>query len=60
MLSVRSPLKCYKQESWSNELVVRQAPAGKDVSTEAEDSVGIRHQATTVEIYKTEKSVCVL
>jgi hypothetical protein len=28
-------------------LVVGQPPAGKNVSTEAEDIVGIRHQATT-------------
>jgi hypothetical protein len=28
---------------------VRQSPAGKNVSTEAEDIVGIRHQATTGE-----------
>jgi hypothetical protein len=36
-------------DSWSNELVVRQSPAGKNVSTEAEDIIGIRHQATTGE-----------
>jgi hypothetical protein len=36
-------------DSWSSELVVRQSPAGKNVSTEAEDVVGIRHQATTGE-----------
>jgi hypothetical protein len=28
---------------------VRQSPAGKNVSTEAEDIAGIRHQATTGE-----------
>jgi hypothetical protein len=28
---------------------VRQSPAGKNVSMEAEDIVGIRHQATTGE-----------
>jgi hypothetical protein len=38
-----------KQESWSNELVLRQSPAGKNVSTEAVDVVGNRHQATTGE-----------
>jgi hypothetical protein len=32
-----------------NELVVGQWPAGKNVSTEAEDIVGIRHQATSGE-----------
>jgi hypothetical protein len=29
-----------------NELVVRQSPADTNVNTEAEDSVGIRHQTT--------------
>jgi hypothetical protein len=33
-----------------NELVVGQSQAGKNVSTEAEDVVGIRHQATTGEV----------
>jgi hypothetical protein len=33
-------------DSWSNELVVRQSPAGKDVSKEEEDIAGIRYQAT--------------
>jgi hypothetical protein len=32
-----------------NELVVRQSPADKNVSVEAEDIVGIHHQATTGE-----------
>jgi hypothetical protein len=43
-------------ESWvswvyslSNEIIVRQLPSGKKLSTEAEDIVGIRHQATTHE-----------
>jgi pyrimidine operon attenuation protein/uracil phosphoribosyltransferase len=36
-------------DNLSNELVVRQSPAGKKVSTEAEEIVGIRHQATTGE-----------
>jgi hypothetical protein len=49
VFSVRSVPRCYKQDSWSNELVVRQSPAGKNVSTEAEDIVGIHHQATTGE-----------
>jgi hypothetical protein len=35
--------------SWNNELVVGQSPAGKNVSTEAEGTVGICHQATTGE-----------
>jgi hypothetical protein len=36
--------KCYKQDNWSNELVVRQSPGGKIVII-----VTIRHQATTGE-----------
>jgi hypothetical protein len=36
-------------DNWSNQLVMRQLPAGNNVSTEAEDIVGIRHQATTGE-----------
>jgi hypothetical protein len=47
--SVRSVQKRCMQESWSNELVVRQSQAGENVSTEAEDIVGICHQATTDE-----------
>jgi hypothetical protein len=39
----------YKQNSWSNELVVGQSPASKNVSTEVEGIVGIRHQATNSE-----------
>jgi hypothetical protein len=46
---VRSVTRCYKQESWSNELVVGQSPAGMNVRTEAEDDVEIRHQTTTGE-----------
>jgi hypothetical protein len=55
---VRSMPRSYKQDShsesvtvdsWSNESVVRQPPAGKNVSTEAEDIVGVSHQATTSE-----------
>jgi hypothetical protein len=38
-----------KGDSWSNELVATQSTAGKNVSTEAEDIVAIRHQATTGE-----------
>jgi hypothetical protein len=38
-----------KVDSWSNELVVELSPAGKNVSTEAEDIGGIRHQATADE-----------
>jgi hypothetical protein len=30
VFSVRSVPRCYKQDSWSNELVVRQSPDGKN------------------------------
>jgi hypothetical protein len=43
-------------DSWSNESFVRQSPAGKNVSMEAEDIVGIRYQATTDE----DIALCVL
>jgi hypothetical protein len=46
VFSVRSVPRCYKQDSWSNELVVRQSPSGKNVSTETYEIVGIRYQAT--------------
>jgi hypothetical protein len=36
-------------DSWSKELVIRQSPAGKNMSTGVEDIVEIRHQATTDE-----------
>jgi hypothetical protein len=35
--------------SWSNELVVRRSSAGKDVSMEEEDTVGICYQEMTGE-----------
>jgi hypothetical protein len=34
------PIDANAADSWSNELVVRQLPAGKNVSTEAEGIVG--------------------
>jgi hypothetical protein len=49
VFSVRSVQRCYKQDSWSNELVVGQSLACKNLSKEAEDFLGIRHQATTDE-----------
>jgi hypothetical protein len=49
VFSVRLLPRCYKQDRWSNELVVRQSLNGKNVSTEAEDIVVIRHQVTTGE-----------
>jgi hypothetical protein len=49
VFSVRSVPRCYKQDSWGNELLVRQLPASKNERMEAEDIVGIRHQATTGE-----------
>jgi hypothetical protein len=39
----------YTQDNWDNELLVGQSSAVKNVSTEAEDIVGILHQATTGE-----------
>jgi hypothetical protein len=41
--------RCYKKYNWSIELVVGQSAAGKNVSTEAEYTVGIWHQTTTGE-----------
>jgi hypothetical protein len=35
--------------SWSNGLVGRQSPASEDVHMGAEDTVEVRHQATTGE-----------
>jgi hypothetical protein len=49
VLSVWSVPRCYKLDSWSNELVVGESPSSKNVSTEAEDIVGNHHQATTGE-----------
>jgi hypothetical protein len=49
VISVLSASRCYKQDSWSNELVVKLLPAGKNVSTETEDIAEIRHQEKTGE-----------
>jgi hypothetical protein len=49
VFSVLSVPICYTRDNWSNECVMGQSPAGKNVRTEAEDVVGIRHQATTGE-----------
>jgi hypothetical protein len=49
VFSVRSVARCYKKDGWSNELVVRQSPADKNVSKKAEDIVGIRDQESTSE-----------
>jgi hypothetical protein len=49
VFSVWSTRRCYKQDSWGNELVVGQLLAGEKVSTEAEDIAEIRHQALTGE-----------
>jgi hypothetical protein len=38
------------------QLFVKQSPPGKDVSTKAEDIVGIRYQSTTSEGIETEKT----
>jgi hypothetical protein len=46
-------------DSWSNELVVRQLPTGKNVGMEANDIVGIHHKATTGEdIANREDFIC--
>jgi hypothetical protein len=46
LFPVRSEPISYKQDNWSNELVVGHSPASKNVSTEAEDTAGISHLAT--------------
>jgi hypothetical protein len=46
VLPVQSVPRSYKWDSWNNELVMGQPPAGKIVSTVAKDMVGIHHQAT--------------
>jgi hypothetical protein len=43
------PVRCYIEDNWKNELVVRQSTVGKNVSTEAGNIVEVRHQATTGE-----------
>jgi hypothetical protein len=48
VLSVRSVPRC-NHDNCSNELVVGQSPAGKNVSTEVENIIGIRYQTTTGE-----------
>jgi hypothetical protein len=58
--SVFCAVRAEKLYAGLNELVVRQSPAGKNMSTEEEDIVGIRHQATTGEAMQTEKTLCVL
>jgi hypothetical protein len=40
VFSMRSVNRCYKQDIWGNELVVGQSSAGKNVHTEAENTVG--------------------
>jgi hypothetical protein len=47
VFSVRFVPRFYKQDI---SRIVGQSPAGENVSMETEDIVGIRHQATTVEI----------
>jgi hypothetical protein len=47
VFSVRSVPRCYKQDSWRNDLVERQSPPDKNMSSEAEDGVGILQEATT-------------
>jgi hypothetical protein len=49
VFTVLSVARCYKQDNCSTELVLGQSPAGKNLSTETKDIVGIRQQATTNE-----------
>jgi hypothetical protein len=49
VFSAQSLPRGYKQDNWSNELVVRQSPAVKNLNTEVENIVVTRHQATTGE-----------
>jgi hypothetical protein len=49
MFSVTSVPRYYKHDRRCNELVLGQSPGGENMSTEAEDIVGIRHEATTGE-----------
>jgi hypothetical protein len=46
---MQSVPRSYKQDIRRNGSVVGQSPTGKHVSTKAEGTVGIRHQATTGE-----------
>lgn len=45
VFSVRSVSIWCKQDIWSSELLVRELPASKNMSTEADNIVGIHHQA---------------
>jgi hypothetical protein len=49
VFSVWSISRCYKQDSWSNELALRQLPASKNMSMEAGEIIGIRYQEMTGE-----------
>jgi hypothetical protein len=49
VFSVWSVPVYYKQGNCNNGLVLGQSPASKNVSMEAEDIVGIHHQAMTGE-----------
>jgi hypothetical protein len=49
LVKANSNLTDDRVDGWSNELVVRQSSAGKKMSTETENIVEIRHQATTGE-----------
>jgi hypothetical protein len=60
VFSVRSMLRCYKQDSWNNELVVGQLPTGKNVNREAEDTVGSVTRQQLVKTQQTEKTSCML
>jgi hypothetical protein len=62
MLSVRSVARCYKQEKYRVQLVLRQSPTDKDVNTETEE-VTVLEAVTRrqpLKIQQTEKAECVL
>jgi hypothetical protein len=60
VFSTQSMLRCYKQNSWGNELVVGQSPASKNMSTEAGDIVGTVTKQQLVKTQQTEKIQYVL
>jgi hypothetical protein len=60
VFSVLSVPSCYKQDNWSNELLVEQSPVGKNVSTEADDIVGFVIRQRLVKTQQAEKLKCVL
>jgi hypothetical protein len=54
MFSMMSVPRCFKQEKYRVQLVVRQSPASKDVNTEAEGSTVL--EAFTKQLMKTQQN----